>query len=1488
MKTKIILMAILVLTFIGTASAIYTEYTVCQQDQLCKYTKNCTGTVCRDTLSQCNPCEPGRKWCADGTLSMCPNTCITTATGAACGYCDPVCESMDEKAWIGLFTVYVNKTIILTITPENTGQRPGGYILYNIHLENPNKMQTSVDFGIDAPEEWLHDEIPTITLSSGQYEDFQFPVAIPKDASEGIYEINFLAVTNNFGNTLATSNVTITAKQQATIAIDPAIQTGTADKPINYTITIVNNDDVIYDPTIYFLVPQMPKGWKASMQNRVVVSPGESADVDLMITPNMSAKRGLNNFTIIVSYGSMQENATATLNVVFCGDNVCQPEEIITCPEDCPAESVFVCSGRCEQKTDTGVNFTTRLQGMIASQFIVCNRKYSIDSCILDFDNSACGLGKSCICGNAFSTNCAIDCFDTEDAYFMAAKVPEGNIFSNNYSFECPQVGVSELKDIAANFTASIIQYERGQSMLMEKITQSHTPEERSQFQPCYDALGVITSNISSHVAYMNEVIAKPSFSGGVYARSKTRELRYFISQIYQKYCGASSPKGLLVIDSIDPPMSTEEGYAANATVNVRNIDNADYYSYVECTFTSPTKQTFTGRTECKRMEFNKTEIFTPGIESNITGDWEMKCGVYGSVDYSCNGAQLHSESDSLPFEIYSQKTYVADVYGSCISESAANCTVGTNRDYPDCIGCKLNNRQCTYVGQDKGLTYFRCPAQPIGYYNMTAYVYMTDNCIPVIPEQKTIQVRCGGCGDNIVDNTEECESPNTPNNAYCGQTDWQCSGMKYGVRDKFGYCGACVCYYDAFNYRCDKTRCGAQCSDGEVQIKTIKKSSGEYCSCVQQCGADCGWLDCSCEPINRVMDFAYPYENSKVQGEVNVKVVTVLENVLFAYSSLDPTCDGSKWYNMTKQQTGIFQIRWNTTSFKDGTYYLCARGYDQAGNEQKAYLKNLVVDNYDFKIDYLKAAGTGPANKGIDMSFLIKNTGTLPDTFTVVRSDSSPWAVTLKVSGASGSKVDVQPYQTADVTATITPVSSATIGDMQIIQIQITSDKTGIIKNAELALTVSSVANNPPRILNVVTEPRSVEQGKSITFSSYVSDTNGDNVNVDFCRDQDCVARYCSASYTGTAFTCAMTAGMSPGLYTYFVYARDSRGAVSMSDSYDFTVYTTTKQLQNLSIISKNITLPGTKQCSISIPQKSCDYDSATNRYTVRAGVVWSGGNHAHAEIEGDTGKMFYDSSFVNTKIVSGQGWKSVTALVHDADNNVICINSTKIYCGEGGTSDGSDIDMIRVANDVEGMIKTGDLKMKLSIAPTKASKILLTEHIKNGLIISDWSASGNRTPIARLGPNTVIYDGKDFNSYIWSINAGAYENITITYTTTITEPGLYRFVAVANNTVSSSTKDLTYEATSCASLVGTYAVSPQGDCLRFKTPCHVQSGWKPVEKCPSQTQATEGGIDIFTIILLVVVAGIIAALVWKREEVRDFLEELWFSIKNRGEKLE
>ena len=79
-------------------------------------------------------------------------------------------------------------------------------------------------------------------------------------------------------------------------------------------------------------------------------------------------------------------------------------------------------------------------------------------------------------------------------------------------------------------------------------------------------------------------------------------------------------------------------------------------------------------------------------------------------------------------------------------------------------------------------------------------------------------------CGNNRIEQNEQCEYPNTKDNSYCpNPTDIICQGNKSSrFINLAGDCNAqCQCVQDTPKFGCAKNSCGATCSEGEKQVES-------------------------------------------------------------------------------------------------------------------------------------------------------------------------------------------------------------------------------------------------------------------------------------------------------------------------------------------------------------------------------------------------------------------------------------------------------------------------------------------------------------------------------------------------------------------------------------------------------------------------------------------------------------------------------------------
>jgi hypothetical protein len=104
--------------------------------------------------------------------------------------------------------------------------------------------------------------------------------------------------------------------------------------------------------------------------------------------------------------------------------------------------------------------------------------------------------------------------------------------------------------------------------------------------------------------------------------------------------------------------------------------------------------------------------------------------------------------------------------------------------------------------------------------------------------------------------------------------------------------------------------------------------------------------------------------------------------------------------------------------------------------------------------------------------------------------------------------------------------------------------------------------------------------------------------------------------------------------------------------------------KILDIDVVSATKPPPPPAACSIQITSKNCSYDPILNKYNVYLGIKWSGGSYAKGEIDNTESKNYTIANFVYSAQSNNAGTKQLSAFVFDNNNNVLCTNSTDIYC--------------------------------------------------------------------------------------------------------------------------------------------------------------------------------------------------------------------------------
>lgn len=833
----------------------------CSGNSVCDVIRECGPDGCTSRFENCQSCGVTTKTCPTGIVTA-PKVCVDSGGTPQCREGTPVCPaagtttSSSDPFTTLTFTVFTKKNLILAITPETQTGLAGRTLNYKVSVENKNPTTLSFQIASEIPGNWQINIPQQVSVNANSKGEVQFRVTSNETASDASYPILiglFNSELNLFGT--ATATYAVASRGAPTIAADPKSQQGYPGQSVFYNVSLTNNDPADFDAATITVRAAVPAGFNAVFTpNNLRLPPGETGYVRLDVTSPANSTESTNRITLNATANRLTAVEFIEYVVDFCGNGVCDLEEENSCLKDCPADINFVCDGRCERELDDGLTFLATVN-VPFSKFVVCNRNSTLSACVQASGalantsgfpglnrtanlTDSCGIGRPCLCTSS-QPNCNARCVDTKGVYYLAASGSNNVRGIVNYSYACPFVNLPEIKALRDSFANAKQEYEKAKSALLESLKAPNlTLQRRSEGQPCVDGLSSIISNAGDYVNYLDAVLAWPGKINTTAARSRANDVRSNVERTYNSFCLGVS--GLLQIESITAA-PVEKNQRGELTVVANNLGSAPYFGFVQCDFTGGQGEKASLNNSCEAIA--RRQAFRFDVNASSAGRWTARCKVFGSLTSDCAVATVHHES-TVQFNVSTRETFIVDVSASC----SQNLTCTVRASQIGCAACSVAGQACTKVGAVNDSEMFACPRIQFGTHNVTGYVLQNARCTPLAPAEKSISVRCAGCGDGTVDSGEQCETPYTNNNQKCQQQQTTCEGKLFGVRDDFGFCTtACGCSPDQYTFSCTQGQCGAECQDEET--RTVSVNTTGQCTCTQQCGGNCVWNPCGCEP---------------------------------------------------------------------------------------------------------------------------------------------------------------------------------------------------------------------------------------------------------------------------------------------------------------------------------------------------------------------------------------------------------------------------------------------------------------------------------------------------------------------------------------------------------------------------------------------------------------------------------------------------------------
>lgn len=199
--------------------------------------------------------------------------------------------------------------------PVLTGE-PGGSLNYTLTVTNNTPAEQTFTFDPSAPQGWTVSASPaaqaaagTVTVEAGETTDVSVDATAPESAKQGEYPIKVGVRTGNgqSGQIELTAVVSGTAEMSFTTANEQLNVKGEADSEKRVPMVIANSGSAAMEDVK--LAGTAPTDWEVSFDPESIdaLQPGETAQVNAVITPSPDAVAGDYSMNVRASAGSLSQ-----------------------------------------------------------------------------------------------------------------------------------------------------------------------------------------------------------------------------------------------------------------------------------------------------------------------------------------------------------------------------------------------------------------------------------------------------------------------------------------------------------------------------------------------------------------------------------------------------------------------------------------------------------------------------------------------------------------------------------------------------------------------------------------------------------------------------------------------------------------------------------------------------------------------------------------------------------------------------------------------------------------------------------------------------------------------------------------------------------------------------------------------------------------------------------------------------------------------------
>ena len=205
---------------------------------------------------------------------------------------------------------------------------PGETVSYDIDVINDSSSVQHLNLAVEnLPDDWSYTitsggySVKQLSVYPGETESFTLDIEVPLQIDKGTYEMNVVANSNS-GSTEMPIVLDIIEEGvfQTDLTSEQLNMQGDVDSTFNYKLDLSNKTA---NEQNYSLQAQAPSGWqvefKVDGQNvtSVAIDPGDSATIDVNVTPASNSEEGTYDIPVIAQSGQTQSELT--LEAVITG-----------------------------------------------------------------------------------------------------------------------------------------------------------------------------------------------------------------------------------------------------------------------------------------------------------------------------------------------------------------------------------------------------------------------------------------------------------------------------------------------------------------------------------------------------------------------------------------------------------------------------------------------------------------------------------------------------------------------------------------------------------------------------------------------------------------------------------------------------------------------------------------------------------------------------------------------------------------------------------------------------------------------------------------------------------------------------------------------------------------------------------------------------------------------------------------------------------------